>query len=81
MKLHPDDPLHAQAEADLLELIRLEDAKSFRLVIMHDNDTGEWRVETSDLDATGTSFGRGKDFASAWHEQTSPALRSSRPKR
>ena len=70
MKLDYDDPLHGKAEAELLELVRLEDAKSFRLVIMHDNDSGEWHVETGDLETGANAFGSGPDFATAWHGQT-----------
>jgi hypothetical protein len=71
MKLPPDSPLHRSAEEDLLELIRLEDSKSFRLVIMHNYDTGEWRVELTEFGADGgTAFGSGEDFTTAWLSQT-----------
>ncbi len=57
------------AERDLIELIRLEDAKEFRLVIMHDSND-EWRVETQDLDSGVRGVGSGNNFQDAWDDQT-----------
>ena len=55
------------AERELLELIRLEDAQRFTLQITVDD--GQWMVATGDPAIAGPAVGRGASFAEAWFSQ------------
>lgn len=61
------------AEAALLELVRLQDAKDFRLTIA--SDEGGWMVKTENTDSGLCAVGRGNDFARAWFDQTADEFR------
>ena len=61
------------AEAELLELIRLQDAKNFRLTIA--SDEGGWMVRTENTDAGLCAIGQGNNFARAWFDQTGDEFR------
>jgi hypothetical protein len=61
-----------QAEAEMLELVRLEDAQNFTLTISHRGD--EWTVMTHDHDAGAHGRGQGKQLEEAWFNQVSPDL-------
>ncbi len=67
-----------QAEAELLELIRLEDAQNFTLTIRVDK--GQWMVATHDHYADAHGRGHGNSFAEAWYDQVGPDLRDRRSK-
>ncbi len=58
----------SKAESELIELIRLQDAGAFRLVLMHDGKD-EWRAETQDLDSGARAVGIGPNFEQAWNDQ------------
>lgn len=58
------------AEADLIDLVRRNDAQNFRVTITCLG--GRWTVETIDNDNPDprlTTVGRGETFADAWHGQ------------
>ena len=61
------------AEAELLALVRLQDAKDFRLTIA--SDEGGWMVKTENTDFGLCAVGRGNDFARAWFDQTADEFR------
>lgn len=61
------------AEAELLELIRLQDAKNFRLTIS--SDEKGWMVKTENTDSGLCAVGRGDYFARAWFDQTGDEFR------
>jgi hypothetical protein len=62
-----------EAETDLIDLVRRNDAQNFTVSISCRN--GAWRVEVTDHDAPRTeprsdqSIGEGPTFADAWHGQ------------
>ena len=70
-RLHPLHP--TQAEHDLIELVRGNDASEFSLLIHCFN--GRWQVTTIDHSLPPTdppsnkSVGEGDTFADAWHAQ------------
>ena len=66
-------PTPEDAERELLELIRLEDAKNFTLTVRVDN--GVWVVAAHDRDADSHGRGHGNSFAEAWFDQLDPRLR------
>lgn len=59
-----------QAETDLIEVLRLNDAQNFTLSVTCRN--GWWQVITTDLDQSHPDLvceGRGRSFSDAWHNQ------------
>ena len=56
-----------EAEARLLELVRVQNIKGFTLTIS--SDGGRWTVTTADLDADAKAVGESDSFAEAWHRQ------------
>ena len=59
------DMTDGKAEAELLELIRHQDASSFTLSVAASD--GSWTVTMDDLDGVaGRSVGHGDCFAAAW---------------
>lgn len=55
----------SQAENELLELVRGDDAPTFRVAICF--EAGRWSVTTSSPD--GVAHGEGKSFSDAWLRQ------------
>ena len=63
----------SKAEAELLELLRLQDAKNFTLAVTVAD--GQWTVATGDLDSGVHAVGHGSTFEAAWFDQTGKNLR------
>ena len=61
------DMSNEKAEAELLELVRLQDAQEFSVTIAHSG--GKWSVITESFDPPGKMMGGGNSFAEAWHGQ------------
>ncbi len=61
------DMTHEKAEAELLELIRRQDAKNLTVTVMANGD--EWTIVAKDLASPGRAIGRGSCFAEAWFSQ------------
>ncbi len=63
----------AKAEAELLELVRLEDAQNFTVSVVFRD--GRWTVSSEDHDSGISGRGHGASFAEAWFDQSAPELR------
>jgi hypothetical protein len=70
--MNRDDYILAQAEAErqLIELVRGQGAGNFTLTVV--SQGGKWIVATTNMDSGGYCSGDGENFAEAWHRQENP---------